>query len=349
VAAVPGTVSGWVGGIPHSEFQIPNSEFFCHVVGMMASVTEHPPVRSVDRLMILVSALLFSTGGAAVKMVTLSAWQVASLRSGVAAAALLVILPEARRGWNRKTWIVGTAYATTMITFVLANKLTTAANAVFLQSVAPLYLLLLGPILLHEPIRRHQLVFMAALAGGMSMIFAGAQQVSATAPDPLRGNLIGIVTGIAWACTLLGLRWLGGISEKNSTASPAAARAVVCGNLIAFLATVPLAVPVSGATRTDWLTIAFLGIFQIAIAYVILIRGIRRVGALEASLLILLEPVLSPLWAWIIHGERPSELALLGGAVIIAATATYTWHGRKQSHTTDAEEVTAQPNSRDGD
>jgi drug/metabolite transporter (DMT)-like permease len=312
-------------------------------------MNENPSVRNVDRLMILASALLFSTGGAAVKMVGLSAWQVASLRSGVAAAALLVFLPEARRGWNRRTWIVGAAYATTMITFVGANKLTTAANAVFLQSVAPLYLLLLGPILLHETIRRRQLVFMAALAGGMSMIFTGAQQVSATAPDPLRGNLVGIVTGIAWAFTLIGLRWLGGTSETGSSATPAAARAVVCGNLIAFLATVPLAVPVSGATPTDWLAIAFLGIFQIAIAYVFLIRGIRRVGALEASLLILLEPVLSPLWAWIIHGERPSELALLGGSVIIAATAIYTWHGRNQSHTTDAGEATAQPDSRDSD
>ncbi len=285
--------------------------------------------------MILASAMLFSTGGAAVKLVALSAWQVASLRSGVAAAALLVILPEARSGWNRRTWIVGAAYATTMITFVIANKLTTAANAVFLQSVAPLYLLLLGPILLHEKIRRHQLFFMAALAGGMTMIFAGAQQISATAPDPLRGNIVGIVTGIAWAFTLIGLRWLGGISKTGSSASPAAARAVVCGNLIALLATLPLAVPMSGAKPIDWLTIAFLGIFQIAIAYVFLIRGIRRVGALEASLLILLEPVMSPLWAWIIHGERPSELALLGGAVIIAATATYTWFDRKPPPTRD--------------
>jgi len=293
-------------------------------------MTEHPPVRSVDRLMILTAALLFSTGGAAVKMVALSAWQIASLRSGVAAAALLVILPEARRGWNRRTWIVGAAYAATMITFVVANKLTTAANAVFLQSVAPLYLLLLGPILLHEPIRRQQLVFMAALAGGMAMIFAGAQQVSATAPDPLRGNLVGIVTGICWAFTLIGLRWLGGTSETASSASPAAARAVVCGNLIACLATGPLAVPVRGVTPTDWLTIAFLGIFQIAIAYVFLIRGFRRVGAFEASLLILLEPVMSPLWAWIVHGEHPSNLALLGGAVIIAATALYTWSDRNQ-------------------
>jgi len=295
-------------------------------------MTEHLPARATDRLMILVAALLFSTGGAAVKMASLSAWQVASLRSGVAAVTLLILLPESRRGWNRKTWLVGSAYATTMITFVVANKLTTAANAVFLQSVAPLYLLLLGPLLLHEPIRRRQIYFMAALAAGMLLIFSGAQQVSSTAPDPLRGNLVGIVTGVGWALTIIGLRWLGGDRAEGSVNSSAAS-AVVCGNVIACLAALPAALPIRGATPTDWTVVAWLGIFQVAVAYVFLVRGIRRIGALEASLLILLEPVLSPLWAWLFHGERPSDLALLGGAVIVAATAIYTWFDRTPAAT----------------
>ncbi len=282
--------------------------------------------------MILAAALLFSTGGAAVKMTSLSGWQVASLRSGFAAATLLIVLPEARRGWSRRTWLVGSAYAGTMITFALANKLTTAANAVFLQSVAPLYVLLLSPFLLREPISRRQLVFMAALAAGMSMIFAGANQTFATAPDPFRGNVVGVVTGVCWALTIIGLRWLGFDRPGGSTGSSAAA-AVVCGNLIACFATMPAALPIRDVTPTDWSVVAWLGVFQVALAYVFLVRGIRRVGALEASLLILLEPVLSPLWAWMIHGEHPSELALLGGAVIITATAIYTWHGRNPNHT----------------
>jgi drug/metabolite transporter (DMT)-like permease len=218
-----------------------------------------------------------------------------------------------------------------MITFVVANKLTTAANAVFLQSVAPLYLLLLGPLLLHEPIRRRQVYFMAALAAGMLLIFTGAQQVSSTAPDPTRGNLIGIITGVCWALTIIGLRWLGH-DRPGGSAGSSAASAVVCGNVIACLAALPAALPIRGATPTDWSVVAGLGIFQVALAYVFLVRGIRRVGAFEASLLILLEPVLSPLWAWLFHGERPSELALLGGAVIIAATATYTWVDRNLNH-----------------
>lgn len=293
-------------------------------------MTELPAARAVDRLMILAAALLFSTGGAAVKVVSLTGWQVACLRSGLAAIALLVFLPSARRGWSYKTVLVGSAYAGTMISFTLANKLTTAANAVFLQSVAPLYVLMLSPFLLREPIRRRQLVFMAALAVGMSMVFAGADQSFTTAPDPLRGNILGVVTGICWSLTIIGLRWLG-LNRPDGSAGSSAAAAVVCGNVIACLAALPAALPIRDVTPTDWSVVVWLGVFQVALAYVFLVRGIRRVGALEASLLILLEPVLSPVWAWIVHGERPSELALLGGAVIIAATAIYTWHGRNQT------------------
>lgn len=287
-------------------------------------MTETHPARAVDRLMVLTAALLFSTGGAAVKMTSLTGWQVASLRSGIAALALLLLLPAARRGWGWNSILVGCAYAGTMISFVLANKLTTAANAVFLQSTAPLYILLIGPWILDEPIRRRQLLFMAALAAGMSMIVTGGQAGSATAPNPSSGNVVGIVTGVCWAFTIIGLRWLG--REQAGRSEPAgAAAAVAGGNLIACLLTIPLALPIDNPTTVDWAAVSFLGFFQIALAYVFMVHGVRRVGALEVSLLVLLEPVLGPLWAWIIHGEEPSSLALVGGAVIIAATAMYTW------------------------
>ncbi len=95
-----------------------------------------------DRLMVLAAAILFSTGGAAVKACSLSGWQVACFRSAVAAVAIFALIPAARRAWNVKTLLVAIAYAATMISFVLANKLTTAANAIFLQGSAPLYVLL---------------------------------------------------------------------------------------------------------------------------------------------------------------------------------------------------------------
>ncbi len=100
------------------------------------------------RLQILAAALLFSTGGAVIKAVSLTAWQTAAVRSSIAALALFFFMPSWRRGWTRGTLLVGLTYATTMILFVLGNKLTTSANIIFLQATAPLYLLLIGPLLL---------------------------------------------------------------------------------------------------------------------------------------------------------------------------------------------------------
>ena len=109
------------------------------------------------RLQLVFAALLFSTGGAAIKASTLSGWQVASFRSGVAALTLLLLVPAARRGWGWRPALVGVAYAATLILFVTANKLTTSANTIFLQATSPVYLLLLGPLFLKEPVRRSDL------------------------------------------------------------------------------------------------------------------------------------------------------------------------------------------------
>jgi drug/metabolite transporter (DMT)-like permease len=293
-------------------------------------MNNHLSARPVDRLMLLAAALLFSTGGAVVKACSLTAWQVACLRSGIAAVTLMVLLPSARRGWTWRTVLVGTAYAGTMISYVIANKLTTAANAIFLQSTAPLYILLLGPILLGEPVRRRDIVLMGVLAVGMAFFFVGVQPESMTAPEPHRGNLVGATTGLFWALTILGLRWLGRGSGGRSNTSTAAA-AVACGNVIAGAIAAPLAFPLRDPAMTDWAAVGFLGVFQIAVAYIFMIGGMRRVAAFEGSLLLLLEPILNPVWAWLMHGEKPTMWAVLGGVIIIAATAIFSFLGSARS------------------
>jgi drug/metabolite transporter (DMT)-like permease len=281
-----------------------------------------PPVTSPlgSRALILTAAVLFSTGGAAIKACTMTAWQVASLRSGVAAVAVLLMLPAARRRWNGPTLAVGAFYAATLVLYVAANKMTTAANTIFLQSTAPLYILLLAPALLGERARRRDLLFMFAMVGGMLLVFAGAPRASATAPVPLQGNLAALASGACWALTLIGLRWLGRAGQGAG-----AAQAVAAGNLIACFAVLPLALPLGPTRPVDWATLAYLGVVQVALAYVALTRGMRRVPALEASLLLLLEPVLNPVWAFLAHGERPGSWALIGGAVILSATTAKAW------------------------
>ena len=265
------------------------------------------------------AALLFSTGGAAIKAASLNGWQVASFRSGVAAVVVLCLAPSARRNWNRGVLLTGLAYAATLVLFVQANKLTTAANAIFLQSTAPFYLLLLGPWLLKERIRRRDLALLTVASAGMSLFFVGHQAPLLTAPDPRAGNLLAAIAGVSWALTLAGLRWL---SSRPGAPSQAMAT-VAAGNAMAFLLTLPKAVPAI-FSAADWLVILYLGIFQIGLAYVLLTRGLRSVPAVESSLLLLAEPALNPVWAALIQEERPSTLAIAGGVLILSASLART-------------------------
>lgn len=271
--------------------------------------------RSSPRLQLALAALLFSTGGAAIKATSLSGWQVAGLRSAIAALVVFLLVPTARRGWSWRTLLVGTGYAATLILFVVANKLTTSANTIFLQSTAPLYMIFLSPLLLHEKVRRSDVVTVVVVAAGLALFFVGSEQRFATAPNPFLGNVLAALSGLTWAFTVSGLRWLSrdGAGERGTAC-------VVAGNLIAFLACLPMMLPLEGARVSDWVTIAYLGVFQIGAAYMLVTSALRHLTALEATVILLIEPALNPVFAWLAHGERPSTWAIAGGVLIIGAT-----------------------------
>lgn len=273
-----------------------------------------------NRLLLVAAAVLFSTGGAVIKAAALTPWQVASFRSGVAALVLLLVVPEARKGWSWRVAPVGAAYAATLILFVLATRLTTAANAIFLQSTAPLYLLLLGPWLLREPIRRSDVAFMLAVAAGVCCFAFGGAHAMATAPDPSTGNACALASGLSYALALAGLRWL-----SRGERARAGMAAVAAGNIIAFLAALPMALPVAAWGLASATAVAYLGAFQIGLAYWCLTRAMWQVTAFEATTILLLEPALNPIWVWLVHGERPGGWPLAGGGVILCATLVNTW------------------------
>ncbi|HET9251183.1 MAG TPA: DMT family transporter [Candidatus Eisenbacteria bacterium] len=274
----------------------------------------------VARLEVCAAALLFSLGGAGIKATDLTSWQVAGFRSGIAALFFLLFLPESRRALTWRSLVVGSSYAATMIFFVLANKLTTSANTIFLQSAAPLYVLLLAPLLLHERARRSDIPVMLLVVIGLSLFFVGSEAPHRTAPDPVRGNLLGLAAGVTWSLTIIGMRWLG----RSGNAAPLSA--ALTGNFLAMAISLPFALPVANAGPTDAGIILGLGVFQIGLAYVFLIRGLRDVPAFEAMVLLLLEPALNPIWSWMIHGERPGGWALVGGALILGASVLKTWN-----------------------
>ncbi len=279
---------------------------------------------SVHHVQLLATAVLFSTGGVAIKLASVGAWQIVCLRSAIAAVALLVLVPASRTGWSWRVVPAGLAYAATLILFVTATKLTTAANAIFLQSTAPLYVLLAAPLLLKERVRRSDLIFGAAVALGLALFFVARERAVATAPDPWRGNLLGAASGVAWALTITSLRWLG----RKRSAGGGALASVVAGNVFASLVAAPAALPVTGASAADWALLVYLGLFQVGLSYVLLSHAIRHLPAFETSTLLLLEPVLNPMWAWAIGGERPGSWALAGGALILTATFVHTWRER---------------------
>jgi drug/metabolite transporter (DMT)-like permease len=266
------------------------------------------------RLALLLTALLFSTGGAAVKACGLGSWQVATFRSAFAVVALLIALPSTRTRWTLPVCLVGAAQAATMILFVSATKLTTAANAIFLQSTAPLYVLVLAPLVLREPVRRTDVVFLVAFLVGLCTIFFGDAPSTATAPNPALGNVLAVASGVTWALTVVGFRF-------NAREGAAFGATLLAGNVIVTLVGLPMALPVGPATATDWTIVASLGVFQIGLSYALLSIAMREVPALEASLLMLVEPALNPVWAWLVHGERVGAGTLAGGAMILATTA----------------------------
>lgn len=272
---------------------------------------------SAARWSVLMAAVLFSTGGAAIKGTALAPVQVAGFRSGAAAIAMLLLLPAARQGFARDLVPGAIAYALTLVSFVTATKLTTSGAAIFLQSTAPLWVVVLSPVLLGERLERRDLKYLGVAALGLVLVFLGSQSAAATAPNPQLGNAIALGSGLCFALLLMAFRHLTRVDPLHDRSIPAA----MLGNLLAFVLCMPFAFPVASVTTRDVLAIGYLGTVQVGLSYWFLSRGLRVLPALEASMLLLLEPVLNPLWTWLLHGEIPSALAIGGGALLLTVLA----------------------------
>lgn len=259
-----------------------------------------------SRLQLLAAAVLWSTAGAAIKLCGLSGWQIAGARSLVAALFLAVAVREARVRPTLRVLAVSVAYAFTVVLFVVATKLTTAADAIFIQDTAPLWVLLLSPWLLRERPGRSELLALPVYAVGLALFFLDELR-----PGQVAGNLVALGSGVAFAFSIIGLRLL-------RHEGPAA---LVWGNVLAAAATLPLWTTGPTATPRDLALLVYLGIFQLGLAYLAFSRGLQGTPAVEASLLVLLEPVLNPVWTFLLAGERPGPWAIAGGAVVLGATA----------------------------
>lgn len=281
---------------------------------MRASPSPLSPGRG--RLLVAAAALLWSSGGLAIKLVPLSAFGVAFWRSFVSAIFLLVVFRPSRARWRHAAPSTVVVYALMILTFVSATKMTTAANAIFLQYTGPLYVLALAPFLLKEPFRKVDAAALGVALCGMSLFFVGRLD-----PGAFRGNLVAVVSGLFFGLTILLLR-----RDASGDAIPS----VIAGNLAAAALALPFAWGDLALDAKGALLVLFLGVFQLGISYVLFVKGLKTVPAAEASLLGMLEPMFNPLWAFLGLGERPSAWAALGGGIVLAAVAGRTILGARR-------------------
>ena len=249
-------------------------------------------------------ALLWSTGGLLIKIVDWNPFAIAGARSLIGGLLVLAVLRRPRFSWSVPQIAGAVSYAGCMILFIVANKLTTAANAILLQYTAPLYAVLFGWIFLRERATLLDSVTMVVVLGGMVLFFLDKLGVGGVA-----GNVLAVISGILFAGTMVALR-------RQKDESPL--ESLLLSHAITFAVSLPFLW--GPAPRlVSWAGIAFLGIFQIGIPTFLLTYGVRRVTALQTLLTSMLEPIFNPLWVFLAIGEVPGPRALAGGAIILAA------------------------------
>jgi drug/metabolite transporter (DMT)-like permease len=254
--------------------------------------------------MLLGAALFWSLGGVLIKGIDWHPLAISGARSAIGAAFLLIVFPRPRFRPALPQVGGAVAYAVTVTLFVVANKLTTAANAILLQYTAPVYVALFGAWFLGERPRRADWLTLAVVLGGMVLFFL--EDLTA---ENLWGNVAALGSGMGFAWMALFLR-----KQKEGSTS----ESVILGNLLAALIGLPFIVsppPPSG----DVLELLLLGVVQVGLPYALFARAIRGVTALESMLIPTVEPVLNPLWVLLLIGEVPGPLPLIGGAVILGA------------------------------
>lgn len=270
---------------------------------------QFPPVA-----LVVIAVFLWSTGGLFIKSTTIDAYQITFFRSLFAAVTVLILTRKSGLKINLFGILTSIIYALLLFLFVWATKKTTAANAIFLQYTAPIYILILAPFIIGEKFHWRDLVTVVVVLAGMSLFFVGQLRL-----EDYQGNTAALFSGIFLGLYIMLLR-----HPAAEGFNPAIA--VIYGNLLLALVNSPTGISaIPTMTGMDWFAVAFLGIFQIGISYILFIKGV--VGGtrpLDASLIGFIEPLLNPVWVFLFVGERPSQWALLGGAIIITAIALHT-------------------------
>jgi DME family drug/metabolite transporter len=272
-----------------------------------------PSTHTTALLFVFAAAFLWSTGGLFIKWTTLSGLELSCYRSFFAVITVAIFTRHEGFGLNRLMAATSLLYAVLVILFVLATKETTAANAIFLQYTSSVYVLILEPVIYKEKFRARDLITVSVCLGGMALFFVGQLR-----PQDVTGNMLALASGFCFALYFLLLRHPRA-REVNRASS------VIYGNVLVVIVTAPWGLAaLAGITLHDALSVVYLGVVQIGIAYTLFTVAMARgVKSLDAGIICYIEPVLNPIWVFLVLGERPSGWALLGGTIIIAAVLSH--------------------------
>lgn len=265
-------------------------------------------------LLVLGAAILWSTGGLFIKANSLSPFELSFGRSLLAAITVALVTRREGFGLNLVSGVAAVLYAALLILFVTATKLTTAANAIFLQYTAPVYVLVLEPLFYREKFRARDAVTVAICVAGMSLFFIGKLEAR-----DIEGNFVALGSGLCFAFYFLLLR-------HPKARSVNRASSVIYGNLLAVVVCAPAFFTAlkRGINTSDLAGMIYLGVVQIGVAYALftlaMARGLR---SLDAGIVGYIEPVLNPIWVFLFIGERPSTWAIAGGAIIITSVGAH--------------------------
>lgn len=253
-------------------------------------------------ILLIATAVLWSFGGLLIKLVDWHPAAIAGGRSIIAAILFLAVFGMPKLAMSRAQWATAIAYTATMIFFVFATRLTTAANAILLQYTAPVYTIILSTLILKEKSRPVDWAAVFIVLGGMVLFF-----VDGFTAGNMLGNVLAVLSGITFSLMVIFLR-----KQRNaSTWEP-----IFWGNIITGLVSVPFMFsPLPDFV--GFLSLFALGIFQLGLAYILYTIAIKKITAVEATLVPVIEPILNPLWAFIGLGEVPGVWALIGGTIVL--------------------------------
>lgn len=259
-----------------------------------------------------ITAVLWSTGGLAIKLVDWNPVAITGVRSAIAVAMLIAYRRRFRLPKTFSGWMAAVSNTLAMLTFVVANKLTASANVIFLQYLSPGFVAGLGIVILKEYPRRSDWLILCGLLGGMMLFFFDKLE-----PGETLGNVISIISGVFLALFIIFMK----LNAEQGSKGRLPIDNFITGHTIAAVISLPFIIGSKAPDAASIGGLCYLGVIQIGLASMLFAFGVSRVTALSTAIITLLEPVLNPVWVYLFLGEIPTTNAMIGGVIIVVLVA----------------------------